>query len=147
MTWLDDELMHRCGCICHERIEEMAAQRHIKLWLTALSYTDELPPFFTSYGEKLDHSKPIAEQHKVHTAMLLERAAGKYPVRDCTCEPCEFVRNDVHRQFKLPGEEGYEDVAVPAKGKRCEVCDTPFESEHIWCDPCIQETIEKEKEG
>jgi hypothetical protein len=101
ITWSDNELYQRCGCICHERIEEMARVPHIKLWLLALESMDELPKFFTSYAEKLTYCKPIAAQHEEHR----QGRITKYDFGPCKCEFCEFVRDDVHRKFAIEGED------------------------------------------
>jgi hypothetical protein len=108
MTWPDDDMYQRCGCICHDRIEAMANQRNIHLWLIAMSSMDVLPPVFSSYEEKLKHAKVIFQQHTERTAEEEVRSKGRWPTRPCKCEFCEFVRDDVHRMFKLPGEEGYD---------------------------------------
>jgi hypothetical protein len=102
ITWSDNELYQRCGCICHERIEEIARQRGIKLWLLAMESMDELPKFFTSYAEKLTYSKTIAAQHEEHR----QGHVTKYDFGPCKCEFCEFARNDLKtRKFAIEGED------------------------------------------
>lgn len=99
ITWSDDELYQRCGCICHERIEEMSRVRHIQLFLLAAEAMGEMPKFFSSYAEKLTHSKSVTIEHA-------QKTSDSEWDNFCTCEFCEFARNDLKvRKFAIEGED------------------------------------------
>ena len=63
----------------------------------------ELPPFFASYVEKLTYSKTRAVEH---AAARSDWTPEQMKILGtCTCEFCEFVKNDVNRKFAIEGED------------------------------------------
>lgn len=120
LTWAggtEDEFLHFCGCVCHIRIEAMASNPHVRLWLVALEAMKELPPFFASYAEKLIYSIGILKQHTEYTTGCRQQSLGKHSIPDCICEYCEFARNDVKvRKFAIEGQDNsHISDAEPAK--------------------------------
>ncbi len=102
LTWPNDELYTNCGCLCHTRIEAMARITDMKLFLLAAEAMGELPKFFASYAEKLTYSKPILVEHEEHRKSHI----SVYDFGPCTCEFCEFARNDPKiRKFEIEGED------------------------------------------
>ena len=91
MTWPDDATYRVCGCVCHERIEEMANLPHIKLWLVAMKSMGELPPFFSSRQEKLAY---CIEQAKEHEAHRNNWGTSILSIPPCPCEYCRFAREE-----------------------------------------------------
>jgi hypothetical protein len=97
MTWIDEAMLNICGCVCHKRIEDMARVQSMTLMLLAADAMGEMPTFFTSYAEKLRHSKLVSISH--------EEQNKKHGFEPCRCEFCTFVKDDVHRKFEIEGED------------------------------------------
>lgn len=73
LTYLTDDQLCGCGCVCHERIDSLARGNSTALWLRAMIGMQVLPPFFSSENEKVTYLE--AHPHK----------------SGCNCEDCIFL--------------------------------------------------------
>jgi hypothetical protein len=93
MTWPSEEMYHDCGCICHRRIEKMAADPDIRLWLLASMAMDEFPFIASSLEEELRHQRKNAALHKSWERKL-----------PCECSDCKAA----HEQDMTVGKHELE---------------------------------------
>ena len=110
-----------CGCVCHERIEKMATQSGVRLWLLASEAMGALPRFFTSYEDKLQYCKEVSRIHKQ------EQANGSSYELLGLCEFCEFVRQHEVREAKqaVEAEKLAKDGLDIGPAAPCADCEEP----------------------
>jgi hypothetical protein len=102
----------------------MASAPGMKLFLLAAEAMGELPKFFTSYAEKLVHSKNILIEHADSRSVgsVDHKVRG---IPDCRCEFCEFARNDLKvRKFAIEGEDN----------SHINDGDADVRSDHLFCN-------------
>lgn len=112
----EDTAVSGCGCVCHQRIEKIVQNPDLRMFLLALSSSEEMPFVPKDYVDWMTYNRKLKREHDVWRKDGSLNAGTFEDISTC-CEACKMVQ-DMETRFK----EHQKDPKMNC-GKPCGICD------------------------
>ena len=112
----EDTAVAGCGCVCHQRIEKIVQNPDLRMFLLALSGSEEMPFVPKDYADWMTYNRKLKREHDVWRKEGNPSAGTKEDISTC-CEACKMVQ-DMEARF----QEHLKDPKMNC-GKPCHICD------------------------